>query len=48
MEITDTFLVTLSSLIIAVSGAVICAVNYRRVCPVRREEVVVIEAPEWK
>jgi hypothetical protein len=48
MEITDTVLVLISSLVVAVSASVICVANYRRVCPVRKEETVVIQAPDWK
>jgi len=43
MEITAIALVALSSIVVAVSGAVIIAINYKRCCP-KKEPIV----HEWK
>ena len=48
MDISDLTLIGLSSILVIGSASVICCVNYRRVCPVKKEDVVIVQAPDWK
>jgi hypothetical protein len=48
MDLSDGFLIGLSSLVITVAGYIICAVNYRRICPIKKEELAVVEVTTWK
>ena len=48
MEISDIALICISSLLLIGSSTVICLLNYRRICPVKKDNVVVVQAPEWK
>lgn len=48
MEITDGLLVALSSVIIAISSAILCSTNYKRLCPPKKDETVIVNPPDWK
>ena len=48
MEINDIALICISSLLLIGSSTVICLLNYRWICPVKKDNVVVVQAPEWK
>jgi len=48
MELVDGMLVAISAVMVLVSSTVICAINYRRCFPARKqEEVVVVQPPDW-